>query len=377
MFRFISTLSTLLFIFNVNATTLSCKDHQCLAVVDAGSTGSRLHVYVYDLEDNNPVRINEIFSKKTQPGIATIEPNSASINDYLTSLFADTPERNMPIYFYATAGMRLLSHEKQHAFYNTITQWFASQPEWQLIEAKTITGKDEGVYGWLAVNYGLGTLASEDKPLVGVMDMGGASVQVSFPITNPQVVNNDSRIEVNVYGRRIQLFVHSFLGLGQNELDHQLLDVADCFSNRYPLPSGELAHGDFSSCENETSLLINTVHHVDKIVQPAMESNPVKAWYTLGALSYLVQTPPLALNKGELTAKDIADWADREFCHQDWPSLNVHYPSNEHLYTSCLNSSYFYALLVDGYGFSQDQAVHYTPKEEKSDDWTLGVVLHH
>lgn len=377
MFRVVLVLSALFFIVNANAAIPPCQEHQCIAVVDAGSTGSRLHIYAYDLQDNNPVQIKELFSKRVQPGIATIGLNSASINQYLSQLFAETPEKNMPVYFYATAGMRLLSYESQHAFYVAIKEWFATQPEWQLMDAKTITGQEEGVYGWLAVNYGLGTLVSLDKPLVGVMDMGGASTQVTFPIIGPQTMDNHSNVEIDVYGRHIQLFVHSFLGLGQNELDHQFLDVAHCFSENYRLPNGELAHGDFASCAQETSLLINAVHHVDKTIQPTMRANPVKTWYALGAISYLVQTPPLMFDNGKFTIKDIADWADREFCHQDWPTLVAQHPNNEYLYTSCLNSSYFYALLVDGYGLQQDQSIHYIPKDENSDDWTLGVVLHH
>ncbi len=374
MFRLGIVLSVLFFTVNADAAILQCQDHQCIAVVDAGSTGSRLHIYAYDLQDNNPAHINELFSKKIQPGIATIERNSVSVHQYLTQLFAETPEKNMPVYFYATAGMRLLSHESQHAYYVAIKEWFATQPEWRLMSAKTITGQEEGVYGWLAVNYGLGTLASPDKPLVGVMDMGGASTQITFPI---QSTDEHSNVEIDVYGRHIQLFVHSFLGLGQNELDHQYLDVANCFSENYQLPNGKLAHGDFASCVQETSLLINAVHHVDKTIQPVMRANPVKTWYALGAISYLVQTPPLMLDNGQFTIKEIADWTDREFCHQDWPTLVAQHPKNEYLYTSCLNSSYFYALLVDGYGMEQEQGIHYIPKDQNGDDWTLGVVLRH
>lgn len=377
MFRVVLVLSALFFIINADATILPCQEHQCIAVVDAGSTGSRLHIYTYDLENNYPVHINELFSKRTQPGIASIALNSTSINQYLTHLFAEAPDKNMPVYFYATAGMRLLSRESQDAFYATIKQWFAAQSDWRLIKAKTITGKEEGIYGWLAVNYGLGILAS-DKPLVGVIDMGGASTQVTFPITRPEAIDEHSSIELDVYGRHIQLFAHSFLGLGKNEFDHQFLDVASCFSDNYPMPNGELAQGDFSSCVKETALLINAVHHVDKTIQPVMQSNPVKTWYALGAISALAQTPPLTPNNGQFTIKDIADWADREFCHRDWSLLVAQYPDNEYLYTSCLNSSYFYALLNHGYGMHQDQQINYIPSNGDNEyDWTLGVVLRH
>lgn len=377
MFRFITCISILFISMTAQATSISCQKHACMAVIDAGSTGSRLHVYSYDLEGNNPVHIDEIFSKKIQPGIASVDLNTASINQYLDTLFSETSDKAIPVYFYATAGMRLLSNEKQQIYYEKIRQWFEVNSQWPLLQAKTISGKEEGLYGWLAVNYGLGGLMADDIPLAGVMDTGGASVQVTFPITNTEAVDNDSRIELDLYGKHFKLFVHSFLGLGQNELDHQYLDAANCFSKNYQLPNGTPAHGDFSLCKQETSSLINTIHHVDTIVKPVLESNPVQAWYGIGAISYLVQTPPLKLTKNEFSTQDLATWADQEFCHQDWSSLNAQYPHNEYLYTSCLNASYFYALFTEGYGIKQDQAIHILPKEQNKDDWTLGVVLHH
>jgi len=348
-----------------------------MAVIDAGSTGSRLHLYSYDLEGNNPVHIEKIFSKKIQPGISNVELNTASINQYLNVLFSEKSDKAIPVYFYATAGMRLLSNERQHVYYEKIRQWFDANSQWSLREAKTISGKEEGLYGWLAVNYGLGGLTTNDTPLVGVMDTGGASVQVAFPVTNSEDVDNDSRVDLNLYGKHFQLFVHSFLGIGQNELDHQYLDEANCFPKNYLLPNETSAHGDFSLCKQETSSLINTVHHVDAIVKPVLKSNPVQLWYGIGAITYLVQTPPLKLINNEFSTQDLAIWADQEFCHQDWKSLNAQYPQNEYLYTSCLNASYFYALFTEGYGIQKDQPIHILPKEQNKDDWTLGVVLYH
>lgn len=52
--------------------------------------------------------------KKIKPGIATIEANQATMDAYLTTLFSGAPEENLEVYFYATAGMRLLPQPKQH-----------------------------------------------------------------------------------------------------------------------------------------------------------------------------------------------------------------------------------------------------------------------
>ncbi len=364
-------------ILSENAASASCKEQPCIAVVDAGSTGSRLHIYTYKLEDNIPNNIKEVYSNKLKPGFASLDLNKETIHAYLTTLFSGVPDENIPVYFYSTAGMRLLSYKKQQEYYNILNEWFSSQSQWQLRAAKTITGKEEGIYGWIAVNYELGTLATDDKPLVGVMDTGGASVQITFPVTDLHAVNNDDRVELDINGRHLQLFVHSFLGLGQNELGHQFLDVPDCFSNGYPLPSDTPAHGDFASCEHEISALINTVHHVNQTIKPIIEANPIKTWYGIGGIGQIVQTEPLNFQNNTFTLKQLATKANPEFCQQDWTVLNTNYPDKEYTYTSCLNASYIYSLLLDGYGLNQDQTIHYFPKDQNNDDWTLGVVLHH
>lgn len=374
--RYLFILITMLSVIQ-NTHAESCKDTACIAVVDAGSSGSRLHLYAYDLEKNQPVNIREIYAKKTQPGLASLELSKSSVDAYLTQLLSDSPAENVPIYFYSTAGMRLLSPQKQQDYYALLNEWFSSQPQWQLRDARTITGKEEGIYGWLAVNYELGTFASPDKPMVGVMDNGGASVQITFPLTHTVAINQVDTVELDIYGRHIALFVHSFLGLGQNELDHQFLDVPDCFANGYPLPNDTLAQGNFLQCEHDISTLINAVHHVDQTVQSIIQSNPVNTWYGIGGISLMAQTTPLDFQSNTFTTKQLANQANTAFCQQDWTTLSTNHTDKEYTHTNCLNSSYIYALLVDGYGISPDQTIHYFPKEQNNDDWTLGVVLHH
>jgi hypothetical protein len=119
------------------------------------------------------------------------------------------------------------------------------------------------------------------------------------------------------------------------------------------------------------------VHHVNQTIKPIIESNPIDTWYGIGGIGQIVQTEPLDFQNNAFTLKQLATKANPEFCQQDWTVLNTNYPDNEYTYTSCLNSSYIYALLIDGYGINQDQTIHYFPKEQNNDDWTLGVVLHH
>lgn len=363
-------------VFNVNAESVACQQQQCIAVVDAGSTGSRLHIYAYDLDsNNNPTQIHEQWSKKIKPGLATLDPTQESVNTYLNNLFEKAPVQHIPVYFYATGGMRLLSDTKQRSYYQVLQQWFSLQTQWQLMESKTITGGEEGVFGWLAVNYQLGTLSSTDTPLVNVMDMGGASVQVTLPVQDDEKIDSHDLFEIEVYGRHLVLFAHSFLGLGQTVLSQQFLDAENCFSYGYPLPGGLFGMGDASSCQQGVSKLINEIHGVDRIIKPAIARNARNAWYAIGGVASLLEGKPIFFENKQFTNQGLLEKADTEACHRQWRDLYAENPNNEYLYGTCLFSSYYYALMVDGYGLQPEELINYIPSGQGL-DWSLGVVLH-
>lgn len=377
MTRCIGVFVCLFVAFSVTASSHfpSCQLHHCAVVVDAGSTGSRIHLYAYDFDSNsNPIQINELWSKKLKPGLSTIEPQQKVIDAYLTALFDQAPVQNAPVYFYATGGMRLLSYPSQQLYYQLLHEWFEKQTQWTLIEAKTITGVEEGVYGWLMMNYELGTLSSSDKPLVGLMDMGGASVQITYPVQDIDMINQQDLVQLDLYGRHFSLFAHSFLGLGATEVSHQFLDAESCFPEGYPLPNGLAGHGDEKTCQPDVANLIDKVHHVNRVVKPVLAANPVSTWYTIGGLSYMAKKEPFYFEKNQMTTASLLSQADDKVCHQPWSDLKTQYATNDSIFNDCLTASYFYALMVDGYGLKTNEVVNYMPENQER-DWTLGVVL--
>lgn len=165
----------------------ACQQHQCLAVVDAGSSGSRLHIYAFDLDKTkSPIAIHEVWSKKITPGISTLSYSESELNAYLNRLFLEAPDKKMPIYFYATAGMRYFPAAIQDTLYQRIKSWLGTHGDWQVMDARTISGKEEGVFAWLALNYNHGQLQAIDKPLSGVMDMGGSLCSNSISCSKQQ-----------------------------------------------------------------------------------------------------------------------------------------------------------------------------------------------
>lgn len=359
------------------SASIVCPENRCIAVVNAGNSGSRLRIYQFELNDNNfPIHIKNVFSKEIEPGLASINLNQKSIAQYISSLFSEVSDLSMPVHFYATSGMRMQSFPRQQAYYNLLTKWFSTQPQLHLVVARTLKSEEEALFGWLAVNYELGTLTSSTAPLVGVIDSGSGSVQISLPLHNTQSIPSKDYTEISIYDRHVSLFTHGFLGLGQDEIISQYLDNEACFSKNYPLPNGALAVGDLNLCEQRIRPLINEIHQVNDIAQLAIQQNPEQTWYIIGGISAMLQQRPFAFDDNEFTSEELALKANQQVCQQDWGLLSTIYSQNKYLFANCLNASYFYSLIVKGFGINQTQPIHFISNKISTNDWTLGVILH-
>lgn len=351
-----------------------CREDKCVAVINAGNSGSRLYVYQYQTDSSGVMReIKPVLSKKIEPGLSSIELNQSAINRYLSLLFSEVPDLNIPIYVYATSGMRVLDFSVQQAYYAKLARWFKDHPAWNLVVAKTLDSKDEALFGWLAVNYELGLLTSS-RPLVGVVDTGSGSTQIAFPLDSVEGVDSHDYIDIDVYGRHVSLFTHGFLGLGQDQIRAQYLDSDVCFPKHYPLPSGTLGAGDFQRCRKLVAPLVNEVHQVDKTIKSVIERLPEQTWYIIGGISAMLQERPFIFDS-EVTSRELALQANQQVCQQDWAVLGTLYQKNKYLFSNCLSASYFYSLFVDGFKISDTQPIHFISSKTSTNDWTLGVVL--
>lgn len=351
-----------------------CQKNQCVAVIDAGSTGSRLHLYQYELNQNNtPTHIKEIFSKKITPGLATIALKSEAIDDYLVQLLSPLGQEKISVYFYSTAGMRLLSLHKQKQYYKEIKKWFSHRPHFSLKDIKTISGQEEAIFDWLSVNYVLGHLDSDYPDYAAVMDMGGASVQVAFAMTQPLPQNSPDFVTLEINGQTINLFAHSFLGLGQTEVSHQFLNEPACYAKGYPLADGAVGDGEAINCADSVMHLVNDVQHVSSYIQETLKNESVENWYALGGIDYLSQEPYFEVKRRTFTPRQLLEKANQNLCHVLWSQLES-ISEDEYLYGYCFNAAYYYALIVEGYGLHPETSIHTLAKDQGS-DWSLGVVL--
>jgi hypothetical protein len=191
-----------------------------------GSSGSRLFVYKKSGEE-----VIGLKPKKISPGIASMAHDPIEAANYLRPLFEYAkemiPESHheiTPLYLKATAGVRLLSKDKQDILLNGLLKELSSSPSENnhkkinyyncpfIINNNNdhigvISGNDEGYYAALSVNYLMGSINSEllhhnpsSTTLFGALDMGGASTQIVFkpshPINNQQSTLNEIEKEI-------------------------------------------------------------------------------------------------------------------------------------------------------------------------------------
>lgn len=353
--------------------TSNCDHQHCVAVVDAGSTASRIYVYAYDLTaEQTPTHIESIYVHKIEPGLASIAADDAAIDAYVDRLMAQVPH-DIPVYFYATAGMRLLPAHVQAQSYKEITAWFLAHPQWPLKEARTISGEDEALYGWLGLNYHLHRLEDDTQPLVGLLEVGGASAQIAFPVQDVEHIDSHDLRQIDVYGRHLTLFTHSFLGLGANEIFTHAQQHGACFPIGYPLVNGESALGDANTCQHDMGDLLNQTYQVKTRTHAALTKNKTQDWYTVAAVTGMIGQKPFQLPENAFTLHELLQQADEKICHQQQQFLTQTYQDNKFVLRNCLVASYFYGLLVHGFGFHDQQSIYYLSDYDAS--WTVGRVF--
>lgn len=163
---------------------------QRIAVIDAGSTGSRIKVYEIKA-DSTIVRLfptNADEKAQSKGGALSDVANHAdSVRKYLEQMTAKYPRTTtdtIPLYVLATAGMRHQEQDKANGVYNKMAAVHDILNGFKVQQAMTISGRYEGLYAWIAANYENHTLASSP---VGTLEIGGMSMQVAFATTSTAV----------------------------------------------------------------------------------------------------------------------------------------------------------------------------------------------
>ncbi|KAJ2409614.1 Guanosine-diphosphatase, partial [Coemansia sp. RSA 2531] len=162
---------------------------QYVLMVDAGSTGSRIHVYKFNYCKDHAILEDEIF-QQIKPGLSSFGDDAVgaahSLDGLMEAAMKGVPESLRactPIAVKATAGLRILGPEKSDRILEAIRDRLTKDYPFKLIPKAAVEimdGKDEGIYAWITVNYLLGSLGSPEHKTAATFDLGGGSTQIVF-----------------------------------------------------------------------------------------------------------------------------------------------------------------------------------------------------
>ncbi|KAF7053975.1 hypothetical protein CFC21_061759 [Triticum aestivum] len=394
-------------------------------IFDAGSSGSRVHVYCFD-ESLDLVPIGnaiELFKQK-KPGLSSYAKDPQEAAESLVSLLEEAEKvvpvelrEQTPVRVGATAGLRALGAERSEEILQAVRDLlrdkssFKSQPDW----VSVLDGSQEGAFAWVTINYLLEKLGKPYSHTVGVVDLGGGSVQMAYAISEkdaakaPQVSDGkDSYVKKLVLkGTTYYLYVHSYLHYGLLAARAEILkagensDYSNCMLDGY---HGKYQYGDdtFEASGSSSGATYSKCRAVAvralKVDEPActhMKCTFGGVWNggggdgqkNLFVASFFYDRAAQAgfVNPKAAVAKvkpsDFEE-AARRVCKLNVKEAHATYPdvSEEDIPFLCMDLVYQHTLLVDGFGVDPYQDITLVKKVRYGNSfveaaWPLGSAI--
>ncbi|KAK0600582.1 hypothetical protein LWI29_016336 [Acer saccharum] len=240
-------------------------------IFDAGSSGSRVHVYCFDQNlDLVPIGKDlELFVQVfiqlpfqfdifflfeftmnvvCEDGLSAYASDPQQAAESLVSLLDKAQgvvphdlRPKTPVRVGATAGLRALGHDVSERILQAVRDLLKYRSTFKTEQngVTVLDGIQEGAYEWVTINYLLGNLGKKYSNTVGVVDLGGGSVQMAYAISEedaakaPEVPEGeDSYVkEMLLMGTKYYLYVHSYLHYGLLAARAEMLMVTEDSDN--------------------------------------------------------------------------------------------------------------------------------------------------
>ena len=363
-------------------------EHKVHAVViDAGSTGSRVLAFTFKKDFiSNELKLQDELWKQVKPGLSSFaqDPVKAgeSIQELLNAAKDRIPDRywsQTPITLKATAGLRLLPKDQSEAIIaqvRTVLEKSGFKPDKNLIEI--MNPMEEGLYAWFTVNYLLGSFAPNKDIWTSAasLDLGGGSTQITFAPKTFPVAGIEGRKhfihQVDILeGQPLDVYSHSYLGLGLMAAREAIFKKSlksTCITSSKALKFNFHGQEYVVSKDDKAGLdaCLSTVQAVIKdndVHQPVDISNR-----DIVAFSYFydlaVEAGLISGYQGQVLVQDYKNAASKACL------------SSEESY-ACLDLSFVYGLLSDGYGLPDSKLIKLYKKINGHEaSWALGVAYH-
>ena len=208
-------------------------------MIDAGSTGSRIHVYRFNNCGPTPFLEDEVFKmtekKKGGSGLSSFKEDAEgaaqSLDVLMDAAMEAVPDKLKPctpVAVKATAGLRMLGTEQSQNILDAVRNRLETKYPFPVVSKEEngvviMDGKDEGVYAWITTNYLLGKIGGPDySETAAIFDLGGGSTQIVFEPTfkginggmPDKLAEGDHKYKLTFGGRDFELYQHSHLGYG-------------------------------------------------------------------------------------------------------------------------------------------------------------------
>eukprot|EP00795_Rhopilema_esculentum_P011964 gene11964-2540_t len=420
-------------------------------VIDCGSSGSRVFIYYWPPHSGNPHELlklhqmmdhdNHPVRMKIKPGISSLANRPWNATDYLRPLLdyaashvPKTRHRETPLFILATAGMRLLTKVNQNAILEDLRVNIPKRYSFHLSpsQVEVISGKQEGIYLWIAINYILGrfdhsrdlhsTPASTVAPIhrkrtVGCIEMGGASMQIAYEVAQNVSLPQDLSVDINLGCdshntiHRYKIYVTTFLGVGTVVARQKYLEILlkrnshslnkgsrivdPCLPKDFT-DEGAYKHrrynlkgtGRFRECQRDLLQLLNTTATCKRKPcslngkhQPSIDFKNSE-FYGFAEFWYSTQD---VLRMGASYEGDKMDQMAVDFCSRTWAINKKYYDlglfpkaDSNRLRSQCFKSAWMTTVLHYGLKFPRGyrgltSALMVNGKEIQ---WTLGAMLY-
>ncbi|XP_072218379.1 ectonucleoside triphosphate diphosphohydrolase 5-like isoform X1 [Leuresthes tenuis] len=381
---------------------------------DAGSTGTRIHVYTFIQSDSEklPVLDNEMFHS-VKPGLSAYvdSPQMAgqTVRILLKVARKTVPRldwKRTPLVLRATAGLRLLPAEKAQALLEQVQHVFADSPF--LVPDNSVSimnGTSEGILAWISVNFLTGHLNAQTKKTVGILDLGGGSTQITFlpklrkTIESAPVADYVARFDI--FNSTFELYSHSYLGNGLMMArlatlggEGAMLEVnstampsavgleglvfnSSCLPNKfrdewsfggqtYQVSGNPDGDAGYKHCYQEVLKVVNGVIHQPYKLEDGSVFYAFSYYFDRAVDAGLIDN----VQGGMLQVRDFKKRA-KEVCNK----MTKHPPVSPFL---CMDMTYITCLLKDGFGFKESTMLQLTKKVKNVEaSWALGATLDH
>ncbi|XP_069462986.1 ectonucleoside triphosphate diphosphohydrolase 6 [Ambystoma mexicanum] len=366
---------------------------------DAGSTGTRIHVFKFTQTGKDTPKLDYEIFRALKPGLSTYadDPDQCvqGILQLLEVAKKEIPSdlwAVTPLVLKATAGLRLLPGEKAQNLLDKVKDIFGESPFYVGEDCVTImNGTDEGISAWITVNFLTGSLNSSRKKLVGMLDLGGGSTQITFHPDDEKTLQASPEgyiTSFQMFNTTYRLYSYSYLGLGLMSARLKILGgiegqpltegdelVTPCLTPgfktewqhtkiTYKLRGQKAGDPLFESCSNKVEkMLYNKVHKAKELTN--LEFYAFSYYYDLAVDVKLIDEE----KGGAVTIQDF-ETAAKKVCKstEDAPGENPFL---------CMDLTYICVLLQE-LGFQKSKVFKLARKiNDVETSWALGALFHY